>query len=212
MELLLEHGIALLISTKSQIPKRFISLFAEFSDLVHVQVGLTTVDDEIRKLIEPGAFPVEKRLDSIPFLIANNISVELRIDPLIPGLTDMEESFNMLCESAAIKGITSAAVSYLFIRQAMLKSMNVTYKDWAFSDVLRSLFTEKIERYCGKSSILVADTEYRRRSYDILHEIAGHYGLKLRMCQCKNPDLTTECCHPDMSRVNHNVGQINLFS
>lgn len=211
MKLLLEYGIALLISTKSQIPKRFISLFAEFSDLIHVQVGLTTVDDEIRKLLEPGAFSVEERLDSIPPLLVHNISVELRMDPLVPGLTDTEKSFSMLCESAANSGIKTAAVSYLFIRQSILKSMNVTYMDWAFLDVLRSLFTEKIERYCGKSSILVADTEYRRSTYDVLHEIAGHYGLTLRMCRCKNPDLTTECCHPDMSAINPNGGQIDIF-
>ena len=212
MKLLLEHGIALLISTKSYIPKRFIQLFAEFSDMIHVQIGLATVDDEIRKLLEPGAFSVDRRLDSIPLLAAHNISVELRIDPLVPGLTDTEESFSMLCEEAVNRGITCVAVSYLFIRKAMLKSMNVAYKGWSFSDVLRTLYTDKIERYCGKNSILVAETEYRRSSYDLLRLIAENNGLTLRMCQCKNPDLTKECCHPDMSAIKLNGGQIDIFS
>ena len=57
MELLLAHGVFLLISTKRPPPARFVKLFAAHAGLVCVQVGLTTLDDGIRRLLEPRAPP-----------------------------------------------------------------------------------------------------------------------------------------------------------
>ena len=55
MAALLEVGAALVISTKGVVPERYVALFARYPGKVCVQVGITTLDDEARRLIEPRA-------------------------------------------------------------------------------------------------------------------------------------------------------------
>lgn len=212
MKLILDHGITLLISTKSSIPEKFINLFTQFPGMVHVQIGLTTTEEKIRQLLEPNAFSVQSRLESLKALKDNNVSAEIRMDPLIPGLTDTEQSFNMLCKRIAHYGATQTAVSYLFIRRGNFQSMNFSFESWSFQEIEQALYTKIIDKYCGHGSIRIPETEYRLESYKRLKEIADKNGITLRMCGCKNPDLTQDCCHPDMSPQSLRYGQLDIFS
>jgi DNA repair photolyase len=212
MKYLLENGISLLVSTKSKIPERFTALFENYSGHVHIQFGLTTTDDELRKIIEPDAFPVNDRLSSLHTLIKNGIPSEIRMDPLIPGLTDTEKSFKMLCSRIAEFGATEAAASYLFIRHGNYKSMMFNYNGWSFSEMEKRLYSGKIKKYCGNGAIRVPDASYRIESFRFLKNWACEYGIKLRLCGCKNPDVTDECCHPVISEHKPEKTQLELFT
>ncbi len=87
MVLLLDHGVSLLISSKSSIPDRFIQLFSAHSGKVHIQIGMTMADDRIRRLLEPNASTVDERLASLRKLREQGLHPEVRMDPLVPGLT-----------------------------------------------------------------------------------------------------------------------------
>lgn len=69
MELLLDRDIFVLISTKSRIPPEFLELFQDYPGRVHVQVGMTTSDDRVRRLVEPHAAAVALRLEALQALI-----------------------------------------------------------------------------------------------------------------------------------------------
>lgn len=197
MRLLLENSISLLISTKSEIPATFMALFEQYRDCVYVQVGLTTTDDTIRQLLEPAAPSVSVRIATLANLAKRGIPFDLRADPLIPELTDSNENLTELFRAANAAGTTSVAASYLFIRPASLGSMKpLKHGDWSFLDVYRRRYTQTIENYCGKSSIRVAETAYRRERYERMSALAVDNGLALRLCRCKNPDVTDMCCHP----------------
>lgn len=196
MVLLLDSGVALLISTKSVIPDRFISLFARYPGMVQVQVGLTTVDEAVRRLMEPNAAAVEERLENLRRLRANNLDAECRMDPLIPGLTDGENSFEVLCAAVSETGTAAAAASYLFLRLEDFSLLDVRHGDWSFREMKTRLYTHRIENYCGSRAVRVADPEYRAQKYELLRRIAGDHGISLRICGCKNPDLAATCCHP----------------
>jgi len=196
MELLLEHGVFLLISSKSRVPQRFLDLFIRHPGLVHVQIGLTTVNDRLRSLLEPNAASVGERLATLRALIERNIRTEVRIDPLVPELTDTESSFTALCERASRCGARRAVTSYRFLRQANYKRLNVTFDGWSLHEMAARLYTHQIEEYCGSGSISVPDAVYRREKYMQLTEIAARAGLQLGLCGCKNPDLVHDCCHP----------------
>jgi len=196
MELLLEHRIFLLISTKSRVPERFLDLFIRHPGLVHVQIGLTTVNDQVRQLLEPNAASVEDRLGTLRGLIERDIRTEVRIDPLVPELTDTETSFTALCDRASRCGARRAVTSYLFLRQANYRRLNVIFDGWSLHEMAARLYTHQIEEYCGSGSISVPAAGYRREKYRRLAEIAARSGLQLGLCRCKNPDLTNECCHP----------------
>ena len=56
METLLKSDIGFQFLTKAVVPANFIKLFARYSNLVCAQVGLTCVDDNIRKIFEPRPY------------------------------------------------------------------------------------------------------------------------------------------------------------
>jgi len=114
MELLLRHGSFLLISTKAAIPEDFLRLFGRFPSQVHVHIGLTTADDDVRNVLEPQAACVQQRLTSLRRVLEAGAKGEVRMDPLIPELTDTDDSFRSLCHSVAGTGCRSAVASFLF--------------------------------------------------------------------------------------------------
>lgn len=196
MSLLLEHGASLLISTKSNPSEEFLDLFARYPGKVHIQVGLTTINDDVRRLLEPNAADVESRLQALKNCMKRNINVEVRSDPLTPELTDSEESFEAMCQAISKCGIKNATASHLFLRRGNYNSMDVEIGKWKFSEMVKRIYTHRIANYCGNSKINVVAPEYRRNILVKLKNIAERYGITLRLCRCKNPDVTTESCHP----------------
>lgn len=196
MSLLLESGCRLLISTKAKIPTRFIELFARHPGLPHVQMGLTTIDDGIRALMEPNAATIGERLGTLRELRDAGISTEIRMDPLIPGLTDDTERFKATMRAAASHAVQRGVMSYLFLRRGNTGRLATQYEEWNFRKMAAAVFTQKIEHYCGNNDIRVPDSEYRRAKYAELQKIGAEHGIALGLCKCKNPDVANACCHP----------------
>lgn len=205
---LLECGVSLLISTKAAIPEAFLTLFARHPDKVTVQMGLTSVDDGLREALEPAAASVQLRLQSVRALLGRGIHTEVRCDPLTPGLTDATPALADLCQAIASVGVSSLVASYLFFRpgNAPLLQSEPEYGEGgkagaaslerAFASHGAHLYSCTIPAYCGKGDIIVPSKAYRQKKYAELRALAAARGLGLRLCRCKNPDVTTQCCHP----------------
>jgi DNA repair photolyase len=194
MELLLSNSIAVYLSTKAHIPDRFIQLFALHPGQVFVQVGITTVDDRIRKALEPHAAPVSIRLGNIRRLLRCGIFTEARLDPLIPSLTDREDSSRMLFQRFSELGLGRAVASYLFLRKSNRRPVERALGD--LHHELHGYYSDKIDNYCSGSSIDIVARSYREQKYAMLAASAREYGISLQFCSCKNPGLTTNVCHP----------------
>ncbi len=211
MRLLLDYGVFILISTKSHIPDNFISLFEQFPGKVHVQVGMITINDGIRRTIEPNAASVSERMDNLLRLCERGIRAEVRIDPLIPCLTDTDESFDALLKEAHYNGVPNAVASYLFLRPTIEFPGNISYNDWSFKKHAVSLYTHRVTDYCGHGIIWIPNSDYRRTRYKRLKEIAASHRISLNLCRCKNKDITDECCHPEPPETDTATAQMNLF-
>jgi len=55
----LGEGVGVDFVTKGSVPERFFDLFARDPGRVSCQVGLTTLDDGLRRQLEPGAATVD---------------------------------------------------------------------------------------------------------------------------------------------------------
>ena len=195
MEFLLARGVPLLISTKGIVQPRFAELFGRYRRMVHVQVGITTVDDSIRATIEPRATTVEERLANCETLLGHGVNVEARLDPLLPGLTDDLSGFDALFSALARRGVRRAVASYMFLRWRIKTPESVKWGDWNFRE-MRKMYTHKVTNYCGGGTIRMPSTDYRQQRYVDLVEIAHCHGINVKLCGCKNADITTDCCHP----------------
>jgi DNA repair photolyase len=195
MTLLLDAGVFLLIVTKGAIPRRFAALFEMHREEVFVQIGITTVDDTVREFMEPHAATVTQRFENFELLMAHGVPCEARMDPLIPGLTDDEVSLDALLYDLSRRGVHRATASYLFLRWGIRPPADLSRGNWSFRE-MRRLYTHKVSDYCGRGMIWLPPTDYRRRKYADLTTLAAGHNIRLRLCACKNKDLTSDCCHP----------------
>ena len=162
---------------------------------VCVQVGITTADDGARALMEPRASSVRDRRDSLRRLRAAGVAAEARLDPLVPGRTDTLDSFCALLAELARTGVSDAAASYMFLRWGIRPPRDLKRRDWSFQE-MRKIYTHKVTQYCGGGTIWLPPPDYRRERYALLKDVAAAHGLRVRLCRCKNPELTNECCNP----------------
>ena len=104
-KLLLSRGIGVAFLTKGLIPQPHRRLLAAHAPLVRGRIGVVTLDPKIAAALEPYAPPPEARVAQAAELTGEKIAVEARIDPILPGLSDGEESLDSLCAALAKAGV-----------------------------------------------------------------------------------------------------------
>src|SRR3989304_2578448 len=123
MRILLEYGVGINLLTKGRIPAKFLQLFQQSKELVHIQIGITTLNRDIQKKIEPNAATPQERIRNIEQLCAIGITPEVKLDPLIPGLTDTQSNLTALFKTLQGLGINSMGINYLFLRPQIKKNL-----------------------------------------------------------------------------------------
>lgn len=197
MAILLEAGIGIQFLTKAIVPQDFIKLFAEHNNQVCGQIGLTSVDDTIRKNFEPKTASVSEKLRTMKYLVEIGVIIGARADPLIYGVMDSDQAMNDLFSAIAETGVKEVAVNYLFLRPAIKESIRKSITD-------RELLSKVLEPY-SKGPILpiglknskgvALPKEMRKKAFERIKKIALDFGLSLHVCGCKNSDITTESCN-----------------
>jgi len=174
-------------------------LFVSHKGMIHVQVGITTVDENVRRLMEPRAASVTERLTNLERLLSHGVTAEARMDPLVPGLTDTDLSLDALLYELARRNVRQAVASFMFLRWGIRFPRDLAWGGWSFAE-MRLLYTHKVTDYCGGGTIWLPSTGYRRKRFADLKALADAHGIRLHLCGCKNKDLTYDCCHPQPER------------
>jgi len=114
LELLLERKHPATIVTKGALVLRDLDVLAALAaeNLVAVHVSLTTLDDELKRRMEPRTAGPKQRLAMIRQLSEAGIPTGVLTAPIIPALNDHE--LESMLEAAAAHGATSAG--YVLLR------------------------------------------------------------------------------------------------
>jgi DNA repair photolyase len=104
LEVLLEHRHPVTVVTKGALILRDLDLLAELAArrLASVAVSLTTLDDRLKRCLEPRAAAPQARLRVIRALVGAGVPVTVLVAPVIPALNDHE--LESLVEAAAVAG------------------------------------------------------------------------------------------------------------
>lgn len=92
LEVLAEFRNPVSIITKNQLVTRDIDILSDLAryDAVSVMLSITTLDDKLRRIMEPRASHPEHRLKAIHTLNDANIPVGVMVAPIIAGLNETE--------------------------------------------------------------------------------------------------------------------------
>ncbi len=194
MEILLKHNIGISFLTKGEIPARFIRLFKEFPGRIVAQIGLVSLSDRYCRSFESGAPEGALRLANFRRLAEIGFSAEIRMDPIIPFLSDTEDELGRQFRHFARNGVKRVTLSYLHLRPAIEEQLKRE---------LSPLHREFIETcYRGQKWMEVGSSTrtkllprtIREKGYGRIKRLAAQFGIVASICQCKNPDLAGDLC------------------
>lgn len=141
LEVLAEFRNPVSIITKSHLVTRDVDLLGELArhDAVFVTLSITTLRNELHRVMEPRAAVPGRRLDAIRRLADACIPVGVNVAPVIPGLTDHE--LPAILEAAAGAGALRAG--YIMLR--LPHGVSHLFETW-----LTQHFPERKEKVLGR--------------------------------------------------------------
>jgi DNA repair photolyase len=113
LEILVEYGWPITVQTKSPLVLRDIDLLRR-SDKIKVGLSVTSADDGIRTLFEPGAPSIRERIAALEELHLAGVRTYAMIAPMLPGTDELADQL-------------TGKVDYVLIDR-----MNYHYGDWVY--------------------------------------------------------------------------------
>ena len=196
LELLLTSGIRVAFLTKGTIPSEHMGLLAEHAELVSAQIGLISTDETTLQLFESRAASAHVRLQQMGELCGLGIATAVRLDPILPGVSDDAENLRRLFQAAAKQGVRSAAASVLFLRPVVRSTVRRRLRSPDLLERLLAAFAapQRLAIRTGSSWVTALPVDARGAILDRAKSIATEYGIALKICACKNPDLAATDC------------------
>jgi DNA repair photolyase len=158
LEVLWKYRHPVGIITKNSLILRDIDILKKMADvnLVHVSISVTTLDEDLRRVLEPRTASVQSRLLTIEKLSAQGIPVNVMFAPVIPSLND-HEVFKV-AEWTSKLGARS--MGYTTVR--LNGDVGLIFEDW-----LRKNFPDRADKVLNKIKANhggnVNDSQFGRR-------------------------------------------------
>jgi len=167
IQLFLREDIRFQIVTKSDIVVRDIDLLKKSK--CSIAVTVTTMDEDIARKLEPRAPSPGKRVNALKKLKESGIPVLVRIDPVIPGLTDPVEVLE------EVKFVDHVTCSTLKLRADALKRMTKVFP--GIMGELKPFYTERIQ------NALYLPKKMRIELLESLQNQCREYGITFGCCR-----------------------------
>ncbi|MGH9638594.1 MAG: radical SAM protein [Bryobacteraceae bacterium] len=148
------RGAAVFITTKSNFVVRDVAQLRRLaeSNSVHVTLTITTLDTNLARLMEPFAPCPDLRLKAVRELSAAGVPAGVIASPVLPFLTDSEESLASVAKAAKAAGADHFGAGVLFLKPCAQR---------VFFPFLAERFPEYLHRY----EEMFADRAYMNGSY-----------------------------------------------
>lgn len=126
LEVFLRYRHPVGIITKNSLILRDMDLLRElnYHGLVGVNISITSLSENTRRILEPRTTTIKKRLETIAILAENKIPVNAMLAPIIPGINS-HEIIN-LAKAAADHGASSFAYTIVRLNGAI----GLIFTDW----------------------------------------------------------------------------------
>ncbi len=157
-----------LIATKSALALRDIALIAELNRVagVSISASITTLNEDKRKLLEPGAASAAERLDMLKQFAAAGCNTHVLLMPVIPYITDDKAELEALFAAAQKAGVNGIVCATLNLRGNTKKG---------FFNFLAKQYPQLLPKYQALYTGSYADKEYRLALHSLLEELRAKY-------------------------------------
>ncbi len=166
LEALLDAQFPIELLTKSSLITRDIDLIKKFEDC-EAGLTITTLDERVRKVFEPGSSPVEEKLQALKAMKEAGINTYAFFGPMLPKVSDqnLEDYFD------ALKGIAD----FIYVDRLNLKAG--TWKN--LEVVLRKNHPELVGTW---KEILFTKNDYYQDLKTRITKISSETGIRTVFC------------------------------
>jgi DNA repair photolyase len=137
LKLFLEHRHPVSLITKSHLISRDLDLIAELAslDLCSVAISLPTMNDDLKRIMEPRVPSAASRLKALRMLVEHGVPTSALVAPLIPAINDNEIESIL----GAVAGAGARRAHYILLR--LPHELVAIFENW-----LVTHFPERKER------------------------------------------------------------------
>ncbi len=126
LEVFLKYKHPVGIITKNALLLRDLDLLKELvkDNLIGVNISVTSLSEDTRRILEPRTTTIKKRLESIQILSDNNIPVNAMLAPIIPGINSHE----ILDLAKAVSDHGAVSMAFTLVR--LNGAIGQIFTDW----------------------------------------------------------------------------------
>jgi DNA repair photolyase len=158
LKVLAQYRHPVSIISKNSLVLRDLDILQDLAvdNLVHVYISITTLDEELRRALEPRTVSGIKRLKTVEALAKANVPVGIMNAPIIPGLNHHE--IPAILNAASEHGALNAGMTIVRLNG----SISILFEDW-----LRKNFPDRFDKVwnqiCSLHDGNVNDSQFGRR-------------------------------------------------
>ncbi len=190
LEILLNRGIGVSLSTRGQVPDEAIALLAQHAPRVRIFIPLASMDEDYTRQWEPGTALPRERLYLAQRLLREGIRPVFRIEPLIPFINDHSEAVQRVLSAVASLRLRRVILNYLHLRPGVDKQLLREAPGELKHLVLGGFPGLYREPY----RYLRLARQQRGSALERIKKIAAQKELKVQACLCHNSDLAAGLC------------------
>lgn len=118
LKLLIRYQTPIILSTKSDLILRDYDLIAKLASITYVNIAatVTTVDQDLQKVLEPGAVSPNRRIAMLEAFSKTKAKTGMHIMPIIPHLNDSRENVTALFSAAKQAKVDYVLPACLYLR------------------------------------------------------------------------------------------------
>lgn len=173
LEVIERHGCGISILTKSDLILRDLDILARINrrSKAVVQMTLTTMDENLCRLIEPAVCTTRKRIEVLHRCKALGIPTVVWLSPILPWLNDTPENIRGIVESCAAAGVKG------IIQFGMGLTLREGSREYYYTQLDRKFpgLKERTIRTYGSAYEL--RSAHHRELEELFHRLCAKYGI-----------------------------------
>ena len=123
IEVLQRYGVPYYVFTKSSIILRDLELHKKYKDKCFLVWSITTCNERVRRLIEPGTPPASSMFTTIKRFVDAGVCCGVNVDPILPLITDSNEELELILDSCKESGVKYVFGAVLRLRADIWQRM-----------------------------------------------------------------------------------------
>jgi DNA repair photolyase len=123
VQVLQKYNVPYYVFTKSSIIERDLELHARYRQNCFIIWSVTTCNERIRRIVEPGTPPASRIFESIEKFSREGVACGVNIDPIMPLVTDSDSELEAIVEACKRAGVEHVFGSVLRLRTDIWERM-----------------------------------------------------------------------------------------